>query len=99
METCYDELIKLEFAGICLPQECRPFPVVYMALDPEHLEVVCKIFLLDKQVRNGLSIERVKDAVERVLNISEWEQERDACLRGWELYGIINLTSNFYLEV
>lgn len=84
-------MIKMEFVSIALVNERKPFPTIYMVLDPNNLEVCCKIFVQDRQIEQFGGFEFIKKAVGQVLDISQWEEERDISNRAWELYGIISL--------
>ena len=83
--------ICLNFQSITLVGELKPFPVVYVALDPNVVEVWLKVFVTDSQIKGGLTIENVKKILTKLIRINEWEQERDITMRQWELYGICKL--------
>ena len=83
------EEIILEFNDLSLARERKPFPIIYLMLDASNLEVRLKIFVHDKQ---NLELEVVKQIICKLVDVKEWEQERDITCVSWELYGTIDLS-------
>ena len=83
------EEIILEFNDLSLARERKPFPIIYLMLDASNLEVRLKIFVYDKQ---NLELEVVKQIICKLVDVKEWEQERDITCVCWELYGMIDLS-------
>ena len=83
-----NDSIVLQFHDFTLIREKMTFPNIYVALDSNDLTVWFKIFLLDKQEREGLNLANVKYYLSQVVDIDEWEIERDILFRGTEVYGI-----------
>lgn len=82
---------KLEFKDFSLVHEREPFPTIYMTYDSKDVSVWFKVFINFAQEQRGLTIEKAKKSLSRMVDIDEWEVDRDICNRWTELYGIKSL--------